>query len=134
MTGVGFEALRRTEKDGSVKHGEIGIGELRGAVAELRKQRTAFGFETVETPIGQARDVADGAIVLPHQRLGRSRAAEGRYFILAFEAEFVVVAAGEIVEIATNLEEHGDAFGEILIARAQLGEPAEHLEIAQAAG
>ena len=71
-SGVGFEAERRAEKHLPVQHGEIGVGEPGGTVAEIGKQRTAFGFEAVQTAVGEPRDTAHGAIVFPHQGFGRA--------------------------------------------------------------
>ena len=131
---VGFKTQRRAEKHRAMKHREIGIRKLCRPIAELRKQRTAFGFESIHPPVGKARNVPHRAIVLPHQSLGRNRAIQGRNFILTFEAELVVVAPSQIVEKAANLEEHRHSGGKIVIARAQFREPAEHLEIAESAG
>src|ERR1700692_2675870 len=96
-----------------MKHGKIGIGKLRRAVAEVREQRTSFGFETIEAPVGKAGDIPHGAIILPHQVLRRNAAAQGRYFILTLEAEFVIVASAKVVEKAANLEQYGHAAGNV---------------------
>ena len=86
--------------------GKIGVRKARGAVAELREQRTAFGLEALEAAIGEARDAAHRPVILAHQLFGRNQRPQLGDLILPLEAEFIVVAAAQIMEEAADLKQH----------------------------
>ena len=129
-----FEIERGSGRTRPVEHGEIGVGKPRVRSRKLGKRRLRLDFETIETAVGEARDVAYRAVVLAHQLLRARAAAESRDFVLTLEAELVVVARRQVVQKTANLEKHGDAGGKIVIARTELRQPAQHLKIAQSAG
>ena len=132
--GVGFETLRRPQKHRPVQHGKIGIRKLRRTGREnCENSELRLDSKRSSRRLASRAISAHGAIILPHERFRRRRAAQRRDFVLALEAELVVVAPAEIMQETTDLEQHRNAARQIVIARPQLRQPAQHLQIAQSA-
>ena len=121
-------------------HAEIGVGQARAPVAELREQGAGLGLAGLERAHGGAVDGAGVAVVFAHPAGRRRWTPVFGDGVLGVEGEHVVVAAGSG---SADSSAGAPGSGRPRAARpgglgappfAQLLQPADQLIIAQAAG
>ena len=118
---------------------ELGVGQPRPPVLELRQQRAGVALDRLQFPDRGAVNAAGVVVVAAHEL---SRVGGG--LLLQIEGEQVVVAAGAGVEPRAQPEQKGagrlqfrrqiEARQPVRRGRAELAQPAHQLEVAQAAG
>ena len=97
-----IQALRGAEMRALAVHAEIGVGQARTPVAELRKQRTRLRFVGLQFPHGRAINGARMAVILAHpvRRVAHLPLFGGG--VLRFEGKHIVIAPRLAVQITAQ--------------------------------
>ena len=111
--GIDIQPLRRAEMDALAVHAEIGVGEARAPVAELREQGAGLGFAGFQRADGGAVDGARVAVVFAHPLRGVRQMPVLGQGILRVEGEQVVVAAALAVQVAAQARQEVEGLAQL---------------------
>jgi hypothetical protein len=144
--GIGLERLGVPEEEAFLVHGDFGGGQTGTPLAELAEEAAGDkGLADVDGLFGGAVDAAGREEVAAHPvgdgLAGFVEIGLADDVFLGVELEDILIAVGGEVEVAAEDVEEADfgaefgkPVGEIAGRVLELGEPADHVEIAKAAG